>query len=180
MPHIYIGTIVQSRGFKGEIFVNDVPREIKKLSPGSRLLIGFSEQFARSYTLSGWKKVSGGAVLHLKEIESDKGALALREQGIYIDEADIRKSNTGIRMASDIIGCKVSDADTGQFIGEISDVWYMPANDVWVVDTENGDLPVPVIDDVIKFVDIESKIVKIYLMPGLMDLTNTSGREEDE
>ncbi len=180
MAFIYIGTIVKSRSFKGEMFVNDVPRDVRKLAPGCTLLVGFSEQFSKRYTLSRWKKANDGALLLLREIDNDESALSLREQGIYIDEADIRKSNSGIRMTSDIIGCKVSDFETGAPIGEVIDVWHMPANDVWVVDTPQGQLPVPVVDEFIKFVDIGSKIIKIFLMPGLMDLTDTSGSEEDE
>ena len=46
----------------------------------------------------------------------------------------------------------------------------MPANDVWVVKTAQGDVPLPVIDDVIKKVDIAKKQIEVFLIEGLMEL----------
>ena len=46
----------------------------------------------------------------------------------------------------------------------------LPANDVWVMRTDKAEIPLPVIDDVIKSVDIEKKEIRIELMDGLMDL----------
>jgi len=55
-------------------------------------------------------------------------------------------------------------------LGTITDVWIMPANDVWVLSMPEGDIPLPVIDDVILSVDIPKKQIIIRLIDGLRDL----------
>jgi 16S rRNA processing protein RimM len=56
----------------------------------------------------------------------------------------------------------------------------MPANDVWVVTAPDGStIPLPVIDDVIKHVDIAQRRVTIDLLPGLRDITRTTADEND-
>jgi hypothetical protein len=59
----------------------------------------------------------------------------------------------------------------------ISDVSILPGNDVWFVSTESGEMPVPVINDVIKKVEISEKCVYIKLLDGLIDLI-TSKKDE--
>jgi ribosomal 30S subunit maturation factor RimM len=46
----------------------------------------------------------------------------------------------------------------------------MPANDVWVLSTPEGDIPLPVIDEVILSTEIQKKQVVIRLIDGLRDL----------
>jgi ribosomal 30S subunit maturation factor RimM len=56
----------------------------------------------------------------------------------------------------------------------------MPANDVWVMKTEQGEIPLPVIDDVIISTDISKKTITVYMMDGLLDLVRQHAKEDDE
>ena len=56
----------------------------------------------------------------------------------------------------------------------------MPANDVWLVQTPKGNLPIPVIDQIIIKRNMESKSIEIFVMPGLMDLLNNTEEEADD
>ena len=57
----------------------------------------------------------------------------------------------------------------------------MPANDVWVVTTPDGStIPMPVIADVVKHVNIEERCITVELLPGLREITSTSGDDSDE
>jgi 16S rRNA processing protein RimM len=46
----------------------------------------------------------------------------------------------------------------------------LPANDVWLMKYNNMEIPIPVIDDVIKKVDIKNKEIYVELIDGLMEL----------
>ena len=66
-----------------------------------------------------------------------------------------------------IIGLNVETMD-GQQLGKIKEILSPGANDVWVVERpDKNDLLLPVIDDVIKDVDLAAKVVKVELMEGL-------------
>lgn len=59
---------------------------------------------------------------------------------------------------------------TAKKIGKISEILAPGANDVWVVNRKGKkELLLPVIDDVIKKVDLEQGLVVVDLLEGLDD-----------
>ena len=92
----------------------------------------------------------------------------LKTKGYLFDEKELLRDNENYYI-SDLLECMVID-EQGTILGRISDVWIMPANDVWVLTTKDGDIPLPVIDDVILSTDIEKKQIVIRLIDGLTDL----------
>jgi len=48
-------------------------------------------------------------------------------------------------------------------------VWDLPANEVLAVDGSNGEVLIPLIDDVIETIDHENRRVVIEPMEGLLD-----------
>ncbi len=175
----YLGTIVKPKGFRGGISVVHVPENLKNLKKGSVVLAGLSENFAEEYTVDSWKNRNGKAIVKFIGIDSEADAGTLKEFGIYADSEKIRFIDDDKHFISEIIGCKVSDSE-GKLLGEVTDVWKLPGNDVWLVETKDGDLPVPVIDDVVKEIDIKEKIIRINLIPGLLELLDNRKGDGDE
>ena len=68
----------------------------------------------------------------------------------------------------DVIGCEVFLTD-GVRIGVIEEIIATGANDVFVVRGDGKEVLVPVIEDVVKEIDIEGKRVVIEAIPGLLD-----------
>lgn len=176
---IYAGTISQPKGYKGIAIVVDIPFDIGAVKPGSKALVGFSEKFAREFAIEKWQKFKGIAEVKFTGINSDSDVLKLKEMGVFVEREELKKERN-IVLTDEIADCVVIDADTGEQIGTIIEVWDMPANDVWLVKTPEGDLPVPVIDDVVIERDFANKIVKIRLIDGLMDLLNNDGERDDD
>ncbi len=167
--YILVGVIVKTKGYKGEMIVIDIPKAIESVSDNIDVKIGYSEQFSKKFRLIQFKRYQKNANLKLKEIASDIEANSLREHGLFVLKTDInRKKNTYIDH--ELAGCKVYNIQTNELLGEIVDIMELPANDVWVMRTDKAEIPLPVIDDVIKSVDIEKKEIRIELMDGLMDL----------
>ncbi|MFM7338986.1 MAG: ribosome maturation factor RimM, partial [Bacteroidota bacterium] len=92
----------------------------------------------------------------------------LKDNGVFIDEQSLLKHDEQY-FISDLIGCMGID-EQGNKLGTITDVWIMPANDVWVLTTSEGDIPLPVIDEVIISTDIQNKQITIRMIDGLRDL----------
>ena len=92
----------------------------------------------------------------------------LKDNGVFIDEQALLRDEEQY-FISDLIGCTGID-EQGKVLGTITDVWIMPANDVWVLSTPEGDIPLPVIDEVILSTEIQKKQVVIRLIDGLRDL----------
>ena len=71
----------------------------------------------------------------------------------------------------DVIGCEVFLTD-GSRIGIIEEIIATGANDVFVVRGEGKEVLVPVIEDVVKEIDVAARRVVIEAVPGLAGLTS--------
>ena len=172
----YIGTISGTKGFRGEINVSDVPVGIEKLKDGCKIGIGYSDKFVKYFTLASWSSKKNKATLKLVEIKNEIEVKSNLEKGVFVNKDDILTKEIG--LTDEIIGCKVVDYKSGEELGKIVDVWYLPANNVWYMRMKDGHLALPVIDDVIKNVDLENDIIKVNLIPGLIDIKEPFKDEE--
>ena len=66
------------------------------------------------------------------------------------------------------IGCAVTTTD-GRLIGVIEDVFATGANDVWVVRDGATEVLVPVIENVVKSMDLGARRMVVEAVPGLLD-----------
>lgn len=55
-----------------------------------------------------------------------------------------------------------------ELLGELSDILFLPANDVWVVKRQGKkDLLLPNIKSVIRKVDLDNKVITVHVLEGL-------------
>ena len=101
---------------------------------------------------------------NINDIEKYKGKdlLIHREQAVELKEDEY--------FVTDLMGLKVV-SEEGTVLGILKEVIPTGANDVYVVQPENGkELLLPAIKDCILNVDLEKGIMTIHLMDGLLDL----------
>ncbi len=101
---------------------------------------------------------------NINDIEKYKGKdlLIHRDQAVKLKEDEY--------FVTDLMGLKVV-AEEGTVLGILKEVIPTGANDVYVVQPENGkELLLPAIKDCILNVDLEKGIMTIHLMDGLLDL----------
>ena len=75
----------------------------------------------------------------------------------------------GRYFISDILKSTVFDADSGEILGELTDVSETGANDDWHIVKDKKEYLVPAIDDVIVDVKIEESKVVIRPLKGIFD-----------
>jgi 16S rRNA processing protein RimM len=170
MPDKYIGTIINTHGYKGSMIVVDIPAGINILQKGTQVAVGYSAQFNNSYTIKEWKNSKNGAIVTFDEITSKEEARILKEMGIFISDEIIAEQEVDILPQDEIMNFNVFDSENGEEIGQIVDILILPANDVWIVKTKSGELPVPVIDEVVQDINFEKQRINIKIIPGLFDL----------
>ncbi len=91
-----------------------------------------------------------------------KDLLVTREQAVELQEDEY--------FIGDLIGLHVEDEE-GNALGVLRDVLETGANDVYLVSRPGEkDLMLPAIKDCIREVDLESGIMRVRVLPGLLDL----------
>lgn len=174
---IFLGSIVKPKSYLGMIKVSNVPLDIMPIEKDKAVYIGFSEKFAKKYTVKEWNNFGKTAEVMLYEISNDSDVKKLSEQGIFIEDVNVKYKDQNDFRTDEIIDCEVYDTDRN-YIGKVKEIWKLPGNDVWLLDTKKGDLPIPVIDEVIKNVKTDDKLIVINMILGLSDLTNNDGDKD--
>ena len=106
--------------------------------------------------------------MRLKEIDTMESAEKLKMRDIYVKRDEIPPLPEGRYYISDIIGLSVK-SDSGEELGEVSDVFSTGSNDVYSVKKDGKELLIPVIDEVVKKIDLDNKEIIITPIKGLIN-----------
>ena len=102
-------------------------------------------------------------ITNINEIEKYK------TDDIYVASDERQELEDDEYYYDEIIDSRVVDL-TGNVIGIVSEIMTTGANDVWVVKREGQpDALIPMIDDVVKSVDVDNKLITIDALEGLLD-----------
>ena len=72
-------------------------------------------------------------------------------------------------VGSNIIGFQI-ETESGRKAGILKDIMWLPANDVYIVLNGDKESLIPVIDEIIIRLDLESKKIIIADIDGLLDI----------
>ena len=164
---LQVGVITQPHGVRGEVKVfptTDDPVRFKKLK---KVILDTGKEkldlevehvkFFKQFVIVKFKEFD-----NINDIERYKRGplLVTRENAVPLEEDEY--------FVADMIGMKVITEDGTEF-GTLSDVMETGANDVYVIDSkEHGEVLMPAIKECVLNVDMESGIITVHLMNGLI------------
>jgi len=169
MAEIKIGIITRTVGVNGSFLIEAIPDNIFSLKENSIVNIGFSYSFSQEYILKSIDKKSKGLQLIVEGIDTKEKANHLRDKAVFTFEENIIKEDNTKYSMSEIIGCDIIDVDTDNIIGKIIKEEDYPAHKIWTVEYNFREVLVPVVDEIVKYIDIENKKVGINIIPGLFE-----------
>lgn len=161
-----IGQIVGTHGVKGEVRVQpwcDSPAFITQFHT-----LYYDADGRQPVTVLQSRAHGNIALLRLAGVESLEQAQAMRGQVLFMRRADAKLAD-GAYFLQELFGCKVYDADTGVFYGELTDVSETGANDVWHITKEKAEYLLPAIREVVVQVDVAAEKILIRPMRGIFD-----------
>ena len=164
---VTVGKLGRTRGVQGELYI------IPETDFPDRFL-GLTEIYIKSK--HGWeitqidstRLVSGRPIIKLKNVDSPEDAALFTNREIGVPKDQIVELPDDSFYIFDLVGCRVYDEQNNP-VGDISDVEQMPANDVYVIVTDdNKTLQVPAVKQFVKLVDIKNKKI-IVSRDGILD-----------
>jgi 16S rRNA processing protein RimM len=173
----FCGTITGTKGFDGRMTLKGTPEHILSIRLGAECFIGFSKTFNSCFEIASWKRTNKEHIFSVSGITSKEQAIHFKEQAVFVKSEDIILHEEESFSVGTLLDCFVYDFDNGEKIGKMKDVYILPGNDVWIVETQKGDLPIPYIDDVIKSIDIDNARIEIKMIDGLEELIDSKSNE---
>ncbi len=167
--YLVIGQVGKTHGVWGEVHVRvltDFPERIKR---GVMVYLGEEHRPTRIRNCRGHEKT---LLIAFEGYGVCEEAENLRGEMIYVRADDRPALEEGEYYQHQIIGLRVfsDDAQAGApALGVVSDILETGANDVLVIETENGkEVLLPMLEDTILNVDLSAGELKVHLLPGLI------------
>lgn len=165
---VVVGRIGRPHGIRGEVTVEprtDEPEE--RFAPGAVL---FVDTPAGSLVVSRTHWHSGRLLVTFEGADDRNAAEALRGLLLNVDrDVDEVPDDPEEFYDSSLTGCRVELLD-GTYIGDVTEVAHLPAQDLLVVTGEDREVLVPFIADFVPTVDIAARRIVIDPPVGLLDV----------
>lgn len=170
-----IGRLGKPHGINGEINAYlDVDIDIESLK---RIILLIDGIYVPFFIASMRQKRSDTYIMALDDINNEREAAELTNHPLYvltsdniIIEDDTDSDDQGL-YASDLIGFTVIDDDTQQTVGEITDIDDSTENVLFIISTpSSATVYLPVADEFITEIDTDSRILRMSLPEGILDL----------
>ncbi|MBE7023386.1 MAG: 16S rRNA processing protein RimM [Ruminococcaceae bacterium] len=162
--YLEIGQIVNTHGLRGDLKVMpwcDDPEIFDELA--YVVIDGVEFDIEKS------RMQKNMVLLKLEGIDHINDADKYRNKVLTIPREELGELPEGTYYICDLLGCSVETVD-GKNLGKVCDIIKTGSNDVYVVeDDSKKQVLIPVIDEVVKSVDIEGKQIIIEPLKGLID-----------
>lgn len=165
--YLAIGRIVRAHGVRGEVSVAILTDFPERFEQSEWLYIG-NEHEADVYQVKSQRWHKQNVLLSFAGITDRNQAEKLVGQFVQIPVEDAMALPEGSYYLYQMIGLQAVTAD-GRQLGVITEVIETNANDVYVVQNDEGkDILLPAIPDVIKSIDLDQGTMVVELIDGLM------------
>lgn len=167
MDFLEVGKIINTHGLRGEVKVvtwTDSPEVFEDL----KNVVVKTRVQETSLVICGVKYQKNNIIVKFDKIDAIEEAEKLKNAVILASREELGELPEGVYYIADLVGCEVFD-ESGK-IGKLSDVFTAGASDVYDIKREGKkNLLVPIIDGVLKNVDIPGKRIDIKIPEGLED-----------
>ena len=164
-----VGTIASTHGIRGEVKVYPTTDDIHRFKDLKHCILDTGRE-QLPLEVEGVKFFKQFAILKFKGYDSindiekyrGKDILVTRENAVALEENET--------FIADLIGLDVVTDEGGHF-GVVTDIMQTAANDVYVIQGDDGkEYLFPAIRQCILDVDLKKSQVTVHIMKGLLDL----------
>lgn len=162
-----VGCITSVHGVHGEVKVyptTDDPKRFKQL----KRVIAVTSKGEKELNIRSVKFFKNMVILGFEEINNPDDVVIYKGADLLIDRDQAVELNDDEYFMADLIGMKTI-SDDGTLKGELFDVLETGANDVYVINLDDGrSFLLPAIHECILDVDVEKRIMKFHMLEGLL------------
>jgi len=163
--YLAVGRIIGAHGVRGEIKVKLLTDFPERFEPGALLYLE-GESVQREVLSSRPHK---GVLLVKLEGTSDRNAVeVLRGKYLFVAREEAMPLAEDEYYEDELIGLQV-ETMAGEALGELIEIMWTAANEVYIVQGPAGEVLIPAIAEVVQEVDLEKGVMRVTLLPGLLD-----------
>lgn len=159
-----LGKVVNTHGIRGEIKIQPWCDDPEIFDTLDYIYIG-----GERYEIRRSRFHKNCIIAQVNGVNNINEAELMRNKIVTIEREALGELPEGTYYIADLEGLEVRTAD-GKILGNIKEVIRTGSNDVYVLDNdEKKPILIPVIEQVVKEVNIDDGYVEVELMKGLID-----------
>lgn len=163
-----VGIITSTHGVHGEVKVFPTTDDVRRFKRLKEVILDTGKEQI-TLEVEGAKFSKQLVILKFKGIDNINDVEKYRQKSLYVTRENAVRLRRDEYFIADLMGLRVHDED-GAEIGVLREVMETGANDVYVIDLDDGrELLLPAIKECVLNVDVEAGFVQIHIMPGLLD-----------
>ena len=163
-----VGVISSTHGVRGEVKVYPTTDDVNRFKKLKKVVLDTGREYM-DLEISGVKFFKNQVILKFKGIDNINDIEKYKGKDLLVHREDAVALEENENYVADLIDLKVV-TDEGQVLGYLTEVMETGANEVYVVETEDGkELLLPAIRDCILDVDLDEEVITVHILPGLFD-----------
>lgn len=157
--YLVIGEVLKPQGLRGEVKVRPITYDVNRFRALTEVYLRQGEAFQPREVC--FERIHDGFVyLRFAGVEDRGVAEGLRGALLYVHRKDAVQLPENMHFICDLIGCDVVDT-VGELVGVLKDVLTPGSNDVYVLDTPEGEVLLPALYSVVPDIDVERRRITV-------------------
>ena len=162
-----MGTIVKPQGIKGELRLKTADDWRSLDIKPCRVIIKDSADREARHEITSVRPHGGLWIIKIKDIDDRNRAEELRGSECFISEEDRPDTPENYYFDRELIGLHVETV-AGETVGTVREIMHGPAQDIYVIQTQESEVLIPAVNEFIKKIDVVHGILTIDPIEGLL------------
>lgn len=168
MDWVPVGDITKTHGLKGEVKLRPLVNDPNLVQGGHRARIVSDDGDSVDTTLEKVRGQGGRWIVKFKNCKTIEEAQVLVGRSLEIYCEDFQPLPDGEYYWFQIEGLQVFDEE-GRYYGTVNEIIVTGSNDVYVVQDGDKELLLPMIDSVVKSIDLKENKLIFHIIEGLLE-----------
>ena len=163
-----VGKIIGCFGVQGYVKIHPTTHTAERLTSLRNVAVGVVEEQVQQLIIEDVILRNRIVLMRFLSVDDRNTAETLVGKFVFVHEDEVRKPQKGSYFTHDVIGCEVYATD-GRHLGNVEDVYKLPAQDVWTVRKGSKQYMIPAVKEFIREVDVQQRKIIIEVIEGLID-----------
>ena len=160
-----IAKVTKTSGLRGDVCLKPLSRYFEKYINKNKLMIGFSIDQSDKIRVEMINGIGKKRKFKFSGFDSIDSAKTIIGKTIFVQTSKDSEINW---ISKNILNYKVID-ESGNLVGHIIDVMWLPSHDAYIIEKESKEYIIPIVPEIIKQVDYENRNIIIKIMDGLFN-----------
>ena len=164
---VWIGRVMNTHGRRGQVAIDSREGGKTAFAKGKRIYGRDARGEERGFTVHSVRYHKEKTILEFCEVQDIHEAARLIGHSLYIDQKDLEALPPDEFYWHQLHGLRV-ETEKGTALGTLEGVFSTGSNDVFVVRKEGEEFFIPAIEEIVRKVDLQEKVMIIRPMEGLL------------